>query len=83
MLSGGFILGYTAGNDVSQRHWQRQAGGDQWSRGKAFDTFCPLGPCLALAGPARPDWRISTTVNGERRQLSRTSDMIFGGLTLR
>ena len=41
-----FVLGYTASNDISARRWQVQGGGDQWCRGKGFDTFCPLGPAL-------------------------------------
>jgi len=77
VLPGGYILGYTAANDVSQRHWQRNSGGDQWGRGKSFDTYCPLGPCLLLADQNSPDLKISTRVNGELRQDSRTSDMIF------
>ena len=40
------MLGYTCGNDVSARDWQIKMGGSQWCRGKTFDTFCPLGPCL-------------------------------------
>ena len=41
-----YVLGYTAANDVSARDWQIARGGSQWTRGKSFDTFCPLGPCL-------------------------------------
>ena len=77
VLTGGYILGYTAANDVSQRYWQRNSGGDQWGRGKSLDTFCPLGPCLLLAGENSPDLEIRTLVNDEVRQHSRTSDMIF------
>ena len=40
----GYILGYTAGNDVSDRVLQRKDG--QWIRAKGFDTYCPLGPCI-------------------------------------
>ena len=40
------VLGYTVANDVSARDWQIARGGSQWMRGKSFDTFCPLGPCL-------------------------------------
>jgi len=77
VLPGGYILGYTAANDVTQRHWQRNSGGDQWGRGKSLDTYCPMGPSLLLAGAQSPDLEISTLVNGEVRQKSRTSDMIF------
>lgn len=44
-----FVCGYTIGNDVTCRHWQKGAGADQWIKGKSFDTFCPLGPKLALS----------------------------------
>lgn len=72
------ILGYTAANDVSARHWQKQRGGGQWVRGKSFDTFCPLGPALVTPDELDPrDLRISATVNGKTVQDARTSDMIF------
>lgn len=75
-----YVLGYTCGNDVSARDWQRGGGGGQWCRGKTFDTFAPLGPCLVTADELSSpnDLRITTTVNGETLQDSRTSDMIFG-----
>lgn len=77
------VLGYTCGNDVSARDWQRGGGGGQWCRGKTFDTFAPLGPCLVTADELDPsDLRITTTVSGERMQDSRTSDMIFDVPTL-
>ena len=41
-----YVLGYTCANDVSARDWQIKWGGSQWCRGKTFDTFCPLGPCI-------------------------------------
>jgi 2-keto-4-pentenoate hydratase/2-oxohepta-3-ene-1,7-dioic acid hydratase in catechol pathway len=41
-----YILGYTCANDVSARDWQLKRGGSQWCRGKTFDTFAPLGPCI-------------------------------------
>lgn len=64
------ILGYTCANDVTARDLQRRDG--QWTRAKGFDTFCPLGPWIETAvDPA--DLAISTTVNGEVRQDSRTS----------
>jgi len=51
-----YVLGYTAANDVSARDWQIARGGSQWTRGKSFDTFCPLGPCLVTPDdiPDRP-----------------------------
>jgi 2-keto-4-pentenoate hydratase/2-oxohepta-3-ene-1,7-dioic acid hydratase in catechol pathway len=48
------VCGYTVANDVSSRHWQREAGAGQWIKGKSFDTFCPLGPVLVTKG-AIPD----------------------------
>jgi 2-keto-4-pentenoate hydratase/2-oxohepta-3-ene-1,7-dioic acid hydratase in catechol pathway len=73
------VLGYTCGNDVSARDWQKHAGGGQWCRGKSFDTFCPLGPVLVtpdeLGDPQ--NLQLRTTVNGEVLQDWNTSDMIF------
>jgi 2-keto-4-pentenoate hydratase/2-oxohepta-3-ene-1,7-dioic acid hydratase in catechol pathway len=75
-----YVLGYTCGNDVSARDWQIKRGGSQWCRGKTFDTFCPLGPCLVTADeiPNPNTLAIKTLVNGEVRQESNTRDMIFG-----
>jgi 2-keto-4-pentenoate hydratase/2-oxohepta-3-ene-1,7-dioic acid hydratase in catechol pathway len=79
-----YVLGYTAGNDVSARDWQKQWGGSQWCRGKTFDTFCPLGPALVtpdeLGSPNA--LAIKTLVNGETLQSSNTADMIFDVPTL-
>ncbi|WP_438483198.1 fumarylacetoacetate hydrolase family protein [Oleiharenicola lentus] len=74
-----YVLGYTCANDVSARDWQIKFGGSQWCRGKTFDTFAPLGPCLVTADeiPNPNTLRISTVLNGERVQDSNTSDMIF------
>jgi 2-keto-4-pentenoate hydratase/2-oxohepta-3-ene-1,7-dioic acid hydratase in catechol pathway len=73
----GVVLGYTCLNDVSAR--DLQFGDGQWVRGKSLDTFCPTGPVLVtsdeLGDPA--DLAISCTVNGERLQSARTSDMFF------
>ncbi|RJR36016.1 MAG: 5-carboxymethyl-2-hydroxymuconate isomerase [Desulfobacteraceae bacterium] len=74
-----YVLGYTAGNDVSARRWQKHAGGGQWVRGKSFDTFCPLGPVL-VTGDEIPDpqtLRLQCFLNGEVMQETNTSDMIF------
>lgn len=69
------ILGYTCGNDVTARDLQAKDG--QWTRAKSFDTFCPLGPFIETeADPA--DLAIELILNGETRQSSRTSRMIFG-----
>lgn len=74
-----FVLGYTCANDVSARDWQIEKGGSQWCRGKTFDTFCPLGPCLVTADeiPNPNALRIQTHLNHETVQDSSTGDMIF------
>jgi 2-keto-4-pentenoate hydratase/2-oxohepta-3-ene-1,7-dioic acid hydratase in catechol pathway len=74
-----YVLGYTCANDVSARDWQIKRGGSQWSRGKTFDTFAPLGPALVTPEdiPNPNALRISTRLNGELVQDSNTSDMIF------
>lgn len=73
------ILGYTCANDVSARDWQIRRGGSQWCRGKSFDTFCPLGPCLVTRDeiPNPNALRIRTLLNGDAVQNWTTSDMIF------
>lgn len=79
-----YVLGYTAANDVSARDWQKGWGGGQWCRGKGFDTFCPLGPCLVTTDeiPNPNALAIKTIVNGEVLQDWNTSDMIFDVPTL-
>jgi 2-keto-4-pentenoate hydratase/2-oxohepta-3-ene-1,7-dioic acid hydratase in catechol pathway len=74
-----YVLGYTCGNDVSARDWQKEMGGSQWCRGKTFDTFCPLGPCLVTADEiTNPNsLAIKTILNGEVMQDWNTDDMIF------
>jgi 2-keto-4-pentenoate hydratase/2-oxohepta-3-ene-1,7-dioic acid hydratase in catechol pathway len=74
-----YVLGYTCANDVSARDHQIKLGGGQWCRGKFFDTFCPLGPCLVTRDelPEPNKLRIATILNGERVQDWNTSDMIF------
>jgi 2-keto-4-pentenoate hydratase/2-oxohepta-3-ene-1,7-dioic acid hydratase in catechol pathway len=74
-----YVLGYTCANDVSARDWQKQFGGGQWCRGKGFDTFCPLGPCLVTPDeiPNPNTLKIRTVVNGEVLQDWTTEDMIF------
>jgi 2-keto-4-pentenoate hydratase/2-oxohepta-3-ene-1,7-dioic acid hydratase in catechol pathway len=69
-----YVLGYTCLNDVTARDLQAKDG--QFTRAKGFDTFCPLGPVIALdLDPA--DLRVQSLVNGQVRQDSRTSDLIF------
>ncbi len=73
------VLGYTCANDVSARDWQIERGGGQWCRGKFFDGFAPLGPCLVTPEdiPNPNALRIRTHLNGETVQDSNTDDMIF------
>ena len=75
------LFGYTCGNDVSARDWQkdRDLGGGQFARGKSFDGFCPLGPCLVTADeiPDPQALSIRTTVNGRVMQHGTTADMIY------
>ena len=74
-----YVLGYTCANDVSARRWQKEGGGKQWCRGKSFDTFCPLGPCLVTADeiPDPNTLAIKTVLNDQTMQESNTADMIF------
>jgi 2-keto-4-pentenoate hydratase/2-oxohepta-3-ene-1,7-dioic acid hydratase in catechol pathway len=73
------VAGYTCANDVSARDWQLERGGGQWSHGKSFDTFCPLGPVLVTADeiPNPNALGIRTLLNGTPVQDWRTDDMIF------
>jgi 2-keto-4-pentenoate hydratase/2-oxohepta-3-ene-1,7-dioic acid hydratase in catechol pathway len=73
------IAGITISNDVSDRHWQIERSGGQWSKGKSWETFNPLGPYLRPIAEARDvaNLRLQSWVNGEVRQDSVTSDMIF------
>ncbi|MDQ4057542.1 MAG: fumarylacetoacetate hydrolase family protein [Actinomycetota bacterium] len=68
------VGGYTCGNDVTARDIQKSDG--QWTRGKGFHTFCPLGPWVETDYDPS-DVRVSATVNGDVRQDGRTRDMIF------
>ena len=79
-----YVLGYTCANDVSARDWQLKKGGGQWTRGKFFDTFCPLGPCLVTTDeiPNPNGLRIRTILNGTTMQDWNTGDMIFDVQTL-
>ena len=71
-----YILGYTCVNDVTARDLQRKDG--QWTRGKGFDTFCPVGPCLV----PRDDvdlaaLRVRTFVDGVKKQDASIKEMLF------
>jgi 2-keto-4-pentenoate hydratase/2-oxohepta-3-ene-1,7-dioic acid hydratase in catechol pathway len=72
------VLGYCVSHDVSERHFQLERGG-QWVKGKSCETFNPLGPWLVTADEAGDPQRLDLTlsVNGETRQSSSTSNMIF------
>jgi 2,4-didehydro-3-deoxy-L-rhamnonate hydrolase len=72
------VFGYTVGNDVSAREVQRRHGG-QWLKGKSLDGFCPLGPWIVTRDeiPDPQELEVSTRVNGEERQRSKTDRMIF------
>ncbi|MGW8482467.1 fumarylacetoacetate hydrolase family protein [Microbacterium sp. NPDC055903] len=73
------IAGYTVSNDVSERAFQIEVSGGQWSKGKCAETFNPLGPVLVPADEVDPQsLRLRSRVNGEPRQDSSTSDMVFG-----
>ena len=72
------IAGYTVSNDVSERAFQIEVSGGQWSKGKCCETFNPLGPALVPADEVDPtNLNLRSWVNGEPRQDSNTSDMIF------
>jgi len=79
-----YVLGYVAANDVSARDWQKEKGGSQFCRGKSFDTFCPVGPCLVTSDelPDPSGLKLTTFVNEEKMQESSTADMIFDVPTL-
>jgi 2-keto-4-pentenoate hydratase/2-oxohepta-3-ene-1,7-dioic acid hydratase in catechol pathway len=68
------IFGVTAGNDISERLWQKHD--VQWFRAKASDTFGPLGPAI-VQGLQYNDLLLESRVNGEVRQSQRTRDMLF------
>ncbi|WP_263367202.1 fumarylacetoacetate hydrolase family protein [Edaphobacter bradus] len=81
-----YIRGYTIANDVTARDLQKSDG--QWTRGKGFDTFCPVGPIVAMQGPDEIDpigpeetggtpVTVTTRLNGEVKQHGSTADLIF------
>ena len=81
MGEGGTVYGYTCANDVSAR--DAQFGDGQWFRGKAMNTFCPVGPRIVPAAEFDPsDVRVQQRLNGEVLQDARTSDLIFDVPTL-
>lgn len=72
------IAGFVVANDLSERDWQLAVSGGQWSKGKSAPGFLPLGPWLVTPDEMdADDVRLRSWVNGEPRQDSRTSDLIF------
>ncbi len=72
------IAGYTAANDLSEREFQIEISGGQWSKGKSAPGFSPLGPWLVTPDELNTsDLRLRSWVNGEPRQDSTTADLIF------
>ena len=69
-----YVRGFACANDVTARDLQKKDG--QFTRGKGFDTFCPIGPCIEDDLDVS-DVRVTTRVNGELRQDGRTSQMMF------
>ncbi|MBI5107101.1 MAG: fumarylacetoacetate hydrolase family protein [Solirubrobacterales bacterium] len=78
MGAGGAVAGYAVADDLSARDLQRRE--PQWTRAKGFDGSCPFGPWITTADevPDPEALRLRTWVNGELRQDSSTSDLIFG-----
>lgn len=74
------VAGYALSNDVSERAFQLEESGGQWSKGKSCETFNPLGPVLVTPDEVGDPTtlRLRSWVNGEPRQDSTTADMIFG-----
>jgi 2-keto-4-pentenoate hydratase/2-oxohepta-3-ene-1,7-dioic acid hydratase in catechol pathway len=69
-----YILGYTCVNDITARDIQSRD--KQWTRGKGFDTFCPIGPCIETdLNPG--NLMLETRLNGERKQYTSTADLVF------
>jgi 2-keto-4-pentenoate hydratase/2-oxohepta-3-ene-1,7-dioic acid hydratase in catechol pathway len=76
--SAAHIAGYVVANDLSEREWQLELSGGQWGKGKSAPGFSPVGPWLVTPDEVdASDLRLRSSVNGEPRQDSRTSDLIF------
>ena len=73
------VAGYAISNDVSERYFQIEISGGQWSKGKSCETFNPLGPWLVTADEVADPQALGlrTWVNGDARQASTTRDMVF------
>lgn len=74
-----YVAGYCVANDVTDRAFQMERSGGQWSKGKGFDTFGPVGPYLVTTDdiPDPQSLALWLEVNGERMQSGHTADMIF------
>lgn len=74
------VAGYATGNDVSEREFQQERPGGQWTKGKSPDTFAPIGPWLVTKDevPNPENLKIWCKVNGEFMQNGNTDKLIFG-----
>lgn len=73
-----YILGYSISQDISERHWQIERSG-QWVKGKSFPNFNPMGPHIVTSDAINPsNLHIWCKIDGEIRQDSSTSDLLFG-----
>ncbi|MEM5544083.1 fumarylacetoacetate hydrolase family protein [Sulfitobacter sp. AS92] len=78
-----YVLGYCVVNDVSERAWQAERGG-QWVKGKSFPNFCPTGPVLVTGDELGDAGKLSlwTDINDERLQDGTTEKMVFDVATI-
>jgi len=74
------IFGYTCGNDVTERYYQKKDG--QWTRAKGFDTFAPFGPWIAIDAHPEMGLKIKLYLNDKLKQHSSTVNMIFSPVEL-
>jgi len=74
-----YVFGYTIANDVSASDWQRERVGNQWCKGKGFDTFCPFGPAIVTKDdiPEPEKLQIVTRVDGKVEQDDSVGNMVF------
>ena len=79
-----YVAGYTLVNDVSEREYQMKAAAGQWTRGKGFDTSCPVGPWLVTRDEVKKVQNLDLwlNLNGKRMQTGHTSTMIFDVKTI-
>lgn len=72
-----YVLGYVCHNDLSDRHWQLEHGGNQHTKGKSFDTFAPIGPYLVTKESVDPEnLHVTLKVNGVLRQNFSTKEYL-------